>query len=437
MAGRTRRWEAKGMTPATLMAAIDDAHRRDDASWSGERPLAVYVHIPFCTAKCHFCDWVVDVPVSRLRTQESGRRDYVLALRQQISRYGPLLTRLGYRPVCMYWGGGTPTRLAEAEILSIAAALDDAFDLSGLRQWSMETTPYDVTAAKLEAARAAGVNRISIGLQSFNPDQLRRSGRRHTPGQNAGAVAMIRAAGFDTFNVDLICGFPGESRESLGDTLAQAIALDPPHISVYPYRATPKTVMAMQLERHIMEAFTPAVMIDAYELAMTMLGQAGYYEYCHGYWVRSPEHEDIDGNYKYDLSGDKIGFGSGAESIIGHHLLWNENGKYSEYLAHPDRFSFAHRFSLDEPQYLTAPVGGALMTREGIVFERFSRLTGLSFHDLRETAQLRRWLQMLADCGGRFVEDRVSLRLAPESIHRAYINHLAYTTGAGLAVARA
>ena len=424
------------MTPAALMAAIDAAHCKD-ASWSGERPLAVYVHIPFCAAKCHFCDWVVDVPVGRLRSTESGRRDYLLALRQQISRYGPLLTRMGYRPACMYWGGGTPTRLNEGEILSIAAALDDSFDLSGLKQWSMETTPYDLTAAKLEAARAAGVNRISIGVQSFNPDQLRRSGRRHTPGQNASAVAMIRAVGFDNFNVDLICGFPGESHESLRDTLAQAIALDPPHISVYPYRATPKTVMAMQLERHIMEAFTPAVMIDAYELAMTMLGQAGYYEYCHGYWVRSPEHEDIDGNYKYDLSGDKIGFGSGAESIIGHHLLWNENGKYAEYLAHPDRFTFAHRFSLREPQYLTAPVGGALMTREGIVFERFSRLTGLSFHDLRETAQLRRWLQMLADCGGRFVEDRVSLRLAPDSIHRAYINHLAYTTGAGLEVARA
>jgi coproporphyrinogen III oxidase-like Fe-S oxidoreductase len=425
------------MTPATLMAAIDAAHRAEDDSGTGERPLALYLHIPFCAAKCHFCDWVVDVPVSRLRSPESGRRDYVSALRQQISRYGPLLTRMGYRPVCMYWGGGTPARLAEGEIRSVAAALDDAFDLSGLRQWSMETTPYDLTAGKLEAARAAGVDRISIGLQSFNPDQLRRSGRSHTPGQNASAVAMIRAAGFGNFNVDLICGFPGERLESLRDTLAQAIALDPPHISVYPYRATPKTVMAMQLERGIMEAFTPTVMIDAYELAMTVLGQAGYYEYCHGYWVRSPQHEDIDGNYKYDLTGDKIGFGSGAESIIGHHLLWNENGKYSEYLAHPSQFTFARRFSLLEPQYLTAPLGGALMTREGIVFERFSRLTGLSFHDLRQTAHVSRWLEMLADCGGRFVEDQVSLRLAPDSIHRAYINHLAYTTGAGLDVARA
>lgn len=426
------------MTPAMLMAAIDAAHRGDGAATrTGERALALYVHIPFCSAKCHFCDWVADVPVSRLRSPESGRRDYVSALRQQISRYGPLLTQMGYRPVCMYWGGGTPARLTEGEILSVAAALDDAFDLSGLAQWSMETTPYDLTAAKLEAARAAGVDRISLGVQSFDPDQLRRSGRRHTPGQNVSAVAMIRAAGFGNFNVDLICGFPGERLASLRDTLAQAIALDPPHISVYPYRATPKTVMAMQLERGIMEAFTPAVMIDAYELAVTMLGRAGYYEYCHGYWVRSREHEDIDGNYKYDLTGDKIGFGSGAESIIGHHLLWNENGKYSEYLAHPDRFTSARRFSLREPQYLTAPIGGALMTREGIVFERFSRLTGLSFHDLRQTTQLRRWLEMLADCGGRFVEDHTSLRLAPDTIHRAYINHLAYTTGAGLDVARA
>jgi oxygen-independent coproporphyrinogen-3 oxidase len=194
----------------------------------------------------------------------------------------------------------------------------------------------------------------------------------------------------------------------------------------------------MQLDRSVVaDSQSPARMIEAYELAMSRLAGAGYGEYCHGYWVRRPEHEDQDGNYKYDLTGDKIGFGSGAESIIGHHLLWNENAKYAEYLANPCGFTFAERFSLSRPDLLTAPIGGALMTREGVVFDRFTRLTGLPFDDVRQTSYLSSWLQVLEDCGGRYIETDQSLRLDPSTIHTAYINHLALTTGAGLAITRA
>jgi oxygen-independent coproporphyrinogen-3 oxidase len=196
--------------------------------------------------------------------------------------------------------------------------------------------------------------------------------------------------------------------------------------------------MAMQLERSVVaDSQHPVRMIEAYELAMNRLSAAGYGEYCHGYWVRRPEHEDQDGNYKYDLTGAKFGFGSGAESIIGHHLLWNENARYAEYLGNPRGFTFAERFSLSRPDLLTAPIGGALMTREGVVFDRFARLTGLSFDDVRQTSYMSSWLQVLEDCGGRYIEDESSLRLDPPTIHTAYINHLALTTGAGLAITRA
>jgi oxygen-independent coproporphyrinogen-3 oxidase len=248
---------------------------------------------------------------------------------------------------------------------------------------------------------------------------------------------MLRSAGFDNFNLDLISSFPGEDLSSFEATLDAALALDPPHVSVYPYRATPKTVMAMQLERSVLAARTATNMIDSYEAAMRRLRAAGYGEYCHGYWVRRPEDEDHDGNYKYDLTGDKIGFGSGAESIIGHHLLWNENARYADYLARPRDFTYVRQFSLDHPEMLTAPVGGALMTREGVRFDRFRRLTGLSFHDARQTTYLARWLDVLAECGARYIETDTSLRLAPETIHTAYINHLTYTSSAGLTVARA
>lgn len=418
------------MTPHDLVATIDDAVR-DDAN----KQLGLYVHIPFCATKCHFCDWVVDIPVTRLRGDAGDRRGYVAALCRQIRFYGPLLTRIGYQPKVMYWGGGTPTRLEPAEIRAIAAALDDSFDLSTLEQWSMETTPNDLSTAKLDAMRAAGVDRVSVGVQSLNPVQLRRSGRAHRAEDCLDAVRLLRTSGVDNFNIDLISSFPGEDPGSFEDTLTTILAVDPPHVSVYPYRATPKTVMAMQLERDLVAEHTPERMIEAYELAMSLLRGAGYHEYCHGYWVRHAVHEDQDGNYKYDLAGDKIGFGSGAESIIGHHLLWNENAKYRQYLAEPRQFSFAARYSLERPDLLTAPVGGALMTREGVVFDRFRRLTGLSFHDARQTPYLSRWLAMLEECGGRFLETGSSLRLDPATIHTAYINHLALT--GSIEVARA
>jgi len=415
-----------------LVAAIEAVVRREP-----RRSLAIYLHVPFCASKCHFCDWVVDVPVARLRSTEDDRRGYVDALCRQIRYYGPLLTGLGYRPAVMYWGGGTPTRLNPSEMRAIAAAIDDGFDRSELVQWSMETTPNDLTADKLVAMRELGVNRVSVGAQSFNPEQLRRSGRAHTAEQTEQAVALLRAHGIDNFNLDLISSFPGEALESFRATMDRALALDPPHLSIYPYRATPKTVMAMQLERSVVAAQTRQRMVNAYELAMAMLRDAGYHEYCHGYWVRRAEHEDQDGNYKYDLAGDKIGFGSGAESIIGHHLLWNENHRYRDFLADPLRFSYARPFSLDEPDRLTAPVGGALMTREGVDYARFARLTGLSFQELRETDYMRQWLAVLAECGARYLETDTAFRLDPAVIHETYITHLAYTMSAGLEPLRA
>ncbi len=420
------------MNPHDLLDAIESVTCEDRV-----RKLAIYVHVPFCTSKCHFCDWVVDIPVSRLRSEQENRTDYVDALCRQIRYYGPLLTTLGYQPQVMYWGGGTPTRLTPTEMRAIATTLADSFDLRPLEQWSMETTPNNLTAEKLDTMLTIGVNRVSVGAQSFNPYQLRRSGRVHTGEHTEQAVELLRAGGIDNFNIDIISSFPGEDLASSQETLERTLALNPPHVSVYPYRATPKTVMAMQLKRSVLAAHSRTHMIEGYELAISLLNAAGYHEYCHGYWVRNTHHEDKDGNYKYDLSGDKIGFGSGAESIIGHHLLWNENTKYQEYLDNPHSFTAAHQFTLDKPERCTALIGGALMTREGLVYTRFQRLTGLSFHDLRNTPYLHEWLQILQQCGARYLETNTSLRIDPTTIHHAYINHLAYTMSAGLKTTRA
>ena len=420
------------MTGAQVVEAV--AAELDSA---GERPLELYVHVPFCASKCHFCDWVTDIPVHRLRSGRAERAPYVESLCRQIRYYGPQLGRLGYRPRVMYWGGGTPTRLDPNEMQAVHRALAESFDLSGLVQWSMETTPNDLTAERLEAMCHLGVNRVSVGVQSLDREQLRRAGRAHGPEQALAAVGLLRSAGIENFNVDLISSFPGErGTESLAATLDGILALDPPHVSVYPYRATPKTVMAMQLDRDVLRAWDVGSMIEAYELAMARLTAAGYHEYCHGYWVRRAEDEDQDGNYKYDLAGDKIAFGSGTESVLGHHLLLNPSAGNAAYLADPTAFQRVERFSLDRPETLTALVGGALMTREGVDYGRFHALTGFDFLLLRRTPHFTAWLRLLEECGGRFLENERGFMMERSSIHRAYIRHLAYTMSHGLALAR-
>lgn len=399
--------------------------------------LAIYIHVPFCSSKCHFCDWVTDIPVRRLRGDEDDRSPYVRALCEQIRFYGPQLTQIGYKPDVMYFGGGTPTRLGTSEFTAVWQALNDSFDISGLRQWSVETTPNNVNPELLTHIRGLGATRISLGIQSLNPDQLRRAGRGHSREQALASIGMIRDAGYEYFNTDLISSFPGESRSAFVETIDTLLAYEPPHVSVYPYRATPKTVMAMQLEREVIEAYDRSSMVEFYEIAMEHLWDAGYYEYCHGYWVKSADCEDHDGNYKYNLTGDKIGFGSGAESTIGHHLLWNENTEYDNFLAGPRDFSAGHKFTLDEPERLTALIGGALMTREGIVHSRLHRLTGLEFADIRATDFFRRWFALVEECGGQLIETGSSTRLEPETVHRSYITMLAHSMSHGLTPERA
>jgi oxygen-independent coproporphyrinogen-3 oxidase len=416
------------MHPADLLPHIDRVCAARDRN-----PLALYVHIPFCRTKCHFCDWVADVPVMRLRSGPEQRRGYVDALRDQIAFYGPQLTRAGYEPIVMYWGGGTPTRLEVDEMQAVHQALDASFDLSTVHQWTIETTPNDLTHEKLDAMVELGVNRVSMGVQSFSPRQLRRAARSHTREDAIAGVELLRRHGPGNFNIDLICGFPGEDLQSLRETMQIATELGPPHVSVYPYRATPATVMAMQLERSETESLDEGRMLEAYELAAGALRDAGYEEYSHGYWVRDRAYVDHDGHYKYALGGDKIGFGSGAESILGHHVLLNESTRFDAYLCNPVEFTFGRRYSLDELDDFTALVGGALMTNDGLDFAAFERLTGIPFADVRATPFISSWLAGFGYAGARFLEDAGSLRIEPEVIHRVYIAHLAHTTAAGMA----
>lgn len=398
------------------------AETRDEGD--GPRPLALYVHIPFCASKCHFCDWVVDIPVQQLRQPTVGRKPYIEALRRQIGHYGPLLMKSRYVPQLLYWGGGTPGRLDPEEMRAIHDELSSALDLSGLIEWTVETTPNDVTPEKLDTLKQMGVTRISVGVQSFDPQQLRVAGRAHTPEVAHRALHLLREHGFDNFNIDVIVGFPGEDLQKTLATIETTIAFEPRHISSYPFRATPNTVMTKQVQRERMLRPTLSSMIEADEMSRHALLAASYQEYSHGYWVRDSHYEDRDAVYTYGMLGERIGFGSGADSLICSRFLRNRKTHYQGFLRDPLHFDEIQPFTITNPAMFVNHLGGALMTRTGLNFKRLRQLTGVSFESLRSTPQISAWLSYLRERGAVFIETATDLQIAAENRHRVYIAQL-------------
>ena len=186
--------------------------------------IGLYVHIPFCASRCPYCDFATAPATSALRTR------YLQALAEEIAREGRLLARPRVRT--LYVGGGTPSLLEPEEIGALAAALRAAFALRP-REATVEANPATLDRARIEAWRALGVTRLSLGAQSFSGAGLRALGRTHQPEDSAVAVAAARAAGLDV-NLDLIFGWPGQTLADWVRDLETAIALAPDHLSCYP-----------------------------------------------------------------------------------------------------------------------------------------------------------------------------------------------------------
>lgn len=415
------------MNAEALVERVAEARRGAE-----RKDLQIYLHVPFCSSKCHFCDWVDDIPVAQLRSGPEVRSRYVDALVRRIDFWGTHLTELGYRPSSIYWGGGTPTRLDPHHFLAVRRALDSAFDLGGLVQHTLESTPSDLTPERADGLVAAGVNRLSIGVQSFEPDQLRRAARAHSAEQAIEAVALARRAGIEDVNIDLISGFPEEELGAFRRTLETAVGLAPEHISVYSYRATPRTTMAVQTKDGVRRPLELGQMIDSYELAQDVLTRAGYTEYCFNYFAREPRFQFEAGLYGYELRGDIIGFGAGASSTLGTLSLANRDTELQKFLDGSLDFDSVTAFSLSRPSMLFPLFGGALMTRQGLSFDRFEYLTGIPFAEARRDGAVQAWFRYVENCGAVLDFDEDGVRSRDRNIHRVYLKNLSYTLNPAL-----
>ena len=270
------------------------------------KPLAIYIHVPFCARKCAYCDF------ASFAGREDAWEDYFAALHAEMDAWADRLR--AYEARSVFFGGGTPS-LVPAEYIS--GALDQLRRLLPFApdcEITLEANPGTLTAQKLEAYRRAGVNRLSIGVQSFDADLLRNLGRIHTPGQAVDAVRMAADAGFENLSIDLMYALPGQSMVQWSETLDRAVTLPVKHISAYSLIVEPGTEMEKRVECG--EAHIPDddLVNGMQRMAVQRLAEHGLARYeISNFAVPGFESRH---NLTYWQDGDYLGLGSAAHSLV-------------------------------------------------------------------------------------------------------------------------
>jgi coproporphyrinogen III oxidase-like Fe-S oxidoreductase len=392
-----------------FIADIDAVVRRPKRN----RNLLVYIHVPFCTAKCHFCDWVVTQTTAQLRSglQRDRRQQYVDAILKQIRYFGPVIADLGYSPVQVLWGGGTPSVLDPDQIIAICRALRDSFDLSAISSHTFEVSPETVTPERLSAMVECGVDRITMGAESFDPSELRAMGRPHTVATIGQAMTWIAEAGIQDVNLDLITGMPNQTLEGFRTTIDRLLGVDPSHVTIFTYRPTPGTVWNHQILRGYRQSTDLAFAIESHLMAAEFLRNSGYANYMvTGFQKTSRAHLPRGGAYYYaSAAGDYLGLGCGGLSIMGGSRLESNTAGLDKFLADPLVFDCkqTYRDCLNENdaniwRAIYAIVFMALSTDYGLCPTRFHDLFDIEyglFYDHPRTAAMRSYYR---NCGAEF-----------------------------------
>ena len=364
---------------------------------AGQRPLSLYVHVPFCATRCGYCDFNTYTAAELGSAPGASRQAYLDAVRAELD----LARRvLGDREVTtVFFGGGTPTLLAAAELTGILDAIRERFRLASDAEVTTEANPESVDAEYLAALVAAGFNRLSLGMQSGVPRVLAVLDRRHTPGRVGDAVAWARAAGFGSVSLDLIYGTPGESAEDWRSSLRAALALAPDHVSAYSLIVEPGTRLAARVRRGELPGIDDDVHAAYYLIAEEELAAAGLAWYEVSNWSR-PGHE-CRHNLAYWRSSDWWGIGPGAHSHICGIRWWN--------LRHPTRYS-ALLAAGESPAEAREALTPADRRIERVLLEL--RLTDGIGLDILTPTERSRVGQVVADGHGTLIADRLRLTLS-------------------------
>jgi oxygen-independent coproporphyrinogen III oxidase len=397
-----------GAVKAPVSAAGPRAYAGDAPATIRRHVRHIYVHIPFCARICPYCAFYKDL-LDRSQTSrfcEALLRD--LELNESGRRTGD--SRSVLRPSTIYFGGGTPTALNIAQLELLLRGFHERLELSQLVEWTIEANPGSVSTRKAALLKKFGVNRISLGVQSWDDELLRLLGREHNAQQAEESFRILRDAGFTNVNVDLMFGLPGQTVDQWRATLEKTIALEPEHVSTYCLTYEEDTEFFL---RHARGEFRQDADVDAefFEMKIGILEDAGYRHYEISNYAR-PGFESVH-NRAYWLGKDYLGIGPSAVSTIGMQRWQN----VCDYRAYIDRVLSG---------------GSTRTTSENLTREmkRTERIAlGLRTHDGISASELKDFaqetdeligLQLLRKSNGNFVLTRRGKSLA-DSITEAFL----------------
>jgi oxygen-independent coproporphyrinogen-3 oxidase len=277
------------------------------------REAALYVHIPFCVAKCKYCSFNSYAGLDHLHEA------YLEALENEVSL--STQERGQFEVPSVYIGGGTPTVLGPELLSRVVQACKDHFLLHAEAEITVEANPGTVDATDLSRIRKIGVNRLSLGVQSFNDGLLALLGRVHDADDAESAYRLARQTGFDNVNLDLIYGLPGQSLEQWEADLCKATALSPEHLSLYCLTLDEETALARSISEGNVPVPDADLAAEMYEMAEVEMARAGYVHYEISNWAATGH--ECRHNLVYWHNHPYLGFGAGAHSFDGAFRFYN------------------------------------------------------------------------------------------------------------------
>ncbi len=300
---------------------------------------AIYIHIPFCKRLCGYCDFFKSVKTQQIDASLEAMREEIVSQRNFLS---------DHNIETIYFGGGTPSLISVQAVGEFIDLISQHYDVGGLKEVTLEANPDDITLEYLEGLRCVGVNRLSIGVQSFDDDELRFMNRRHSSQQAIEAVRMAQSVGFDNITIDLIFGVDGFGIETLNRSIDIALSLGVQHISAYHLTIEDGTQFARKVSKGEFAIVAEQVSEEEYSLLEQRLSEAGFEHYEVSNYALEGRRSLHNSSYWQGV--EYLGIGAGAHSYNGEVRRMNiesiegylsgEDGRYqTEVLSQIDRYN--------------------------------------------------------------------------------------------------
>jgi oxygen-independent coproporphyrinogen III oxidase len=356
----------------------------------------IYIHIPFCKQACHYCNF-------HFSTSTTLQNDFTVALLKEMKERSFYLG--GESIETIYFGGGTPSLLPDAVIAEILESLYRLFSLSPDPEITLESNPDDMAPERLAVWKEMGINRLSIGIQSFFDEDLNWMNRAHDASQAIRALEQTRKAGFDQFSLDLIYGSPGLSDEKWSKNLHKALSFNPPHISCYALTVEPKTALYTMIRTKKSADIRPDIQATQFLEGIETLESAGYEHYEISSFAKPGSRSRHNSSYWH--SKKYLGLGPSAHSFNGDSRQWNMSNNVLYIKGVMTGQAYFESEFLQPRDLLNEYIMTSLRTREGLDLRQVCALFGEDkgkILELQAAAYIR--LKQVENQGGKLVLTR-------------------------------